>query len=324
MRRPGVVAATAAGSVATLAASVALVLALDGGFEVDRAEWLVVGGEPRLLVAGSRYESPESGPSYYDERWALLDLDDGSIVSRGSLRTSSDPGSSVIAGGGSRFLWVAEGGYRVREAATGVDADPSVGAPPARPWYQVVGGGPRTVAVEADDRRWWSWDLATDRWSEGKAPGYAPPTGRWRCSGLDWPQPDGSIWAFDFVETERHSDPNGMGLVRAAGRDYARLVDPAPLGLRVRYGQFLCDQRVGAVGDGDTALVLQWLGDEQVVAISPLDRDGKLGWTWSSGIATGPNLGVDLFGADDGWVVRVGDRVARIDRAGHERWRVDL
>lgn len=282
---------------------------------------------PMLLVSGARTVSPDSGPSYNEEGWVLLDPDTGKASGRTWFTSRYDfvEARSLLATGGARVAYMDdETGLHVRDLAAGLDRSGATLAATfpaiAAPWYQTRVHAPGVLAVEGDDRRWWTLDLATDVVSPGTESGQPGHVGR--CHTPDRPEPDGRVRTFVSMETERHSDPNRWALVRGTRVSWDRVDDIEPLGLRLPYAWFLCDTATGlpaSLPDG-AALVGQWLAPGSTVAVSALDPAGVVRWTWDSELASHPNTDVEVRGWDDGFVLRVDGRIVRVGPDGGVLW----
>jgi hypothetical protein len=305
----------------------------DSFHTAGHAEWLSLRRGPALVVSGFSHQSPESGPSHDSHGFAVVDAATGKLLSREWYGDSYDFASSpnaptMLTAGGARIAYRLKGALHLRDADSNEDL--SGAALEARfrdiaaPWHQFRVVGPGQLAIESDDKRWWQLDLAT-----GTLAPSTPPqrSNDYRsCAALDWPRASGKIWTFMKLPTERHSDSNRYGLVEARRLTWDKLDDVVPLGLRVAYAHFVCDERSGRTAEleGGGTLISQWLLPDQRVAISLLDGQGKLAWTWPSPVLHHANCAIEAFTYAGGVIVRIDTTLTSLDGRGQVRWATRL
>lgn len=332
-QRKRVVVATTLLTVLSTGLALALGLGVYGNLgiqTVQSAYWYEESGHARVLVAGNRYESPESGPSYYRFGWKLFDPDTGeSDHASWYAQTEGFPvgadAPKVLGVVGRRVIYLGDDGIEFRDGAAKVGRHgaaltrlfPNI----ATPWYSSQFVPPHALVVESDDRRRYVADLATNRATELADPNasVAPPA----CNGLDWLQSDGTVWTFVSAPPARHSDPNDMGLARAHRIEYGQLADVQLLDLRVPFGGFPCDGRTDQVAlfpDG-SALIEIWSGTTPTkVGFAKMGTDQRIAWRWMSEVEQDSNLVVRAFSHRGGFIVVVGSSVASLGPDGHVRW----
>jgi hypothetical protein len=308
---------------------------LGGLGTADHAEWVELASGPALLVSGGRYESPESGPSYYEHSWVVLDAATGEERGRYSFGTGHDFLSSprapaMLGAAGHSVLYRNLDGLHLydlatREARSGAALEgmwPEIAAP----WHQVRALGRGRLAIEGDDKRWWLAQLADHTVEPSQAPDATQDVKRCISQHGEAPGDAAKVWTFQQLPTERHSDPNGWGLVRARALPYGQYDEVEPLGLRVPYAHFLCDERTGQTARfaSGSMLLSVWTPSPARIELAELRPDGTLGWRWPSEVEHHPNLVLEAFGHDGGFVVRIGETVVSLGPDGQPRWRKDL
>lgn len=330
-RKRTLIAATALTSLST---GLAIVLGFGiyqnlGLQTVQGAHWYEEGGRASILVSGNRYESPDTGESYYRFGWRMFDVETGEShhaawYARSTGFPVGEGAPKVLGVIGHQVVYLGDEGIETRATAdgTGHGLDSLAARFPniARPWFSSRFVPPRYLMVESDDRRKYRIDLGSRSAADitDAPPNYDPPA----CNGLDWPQPDGWVWTFVEAPPARHSDPNRYALARAHRVEYGQLRDVTNLDLRTTFAMVPCDGHGDGVvlfPDGSVLLTI-WSGTPRRVGFAKLGTDQRIAWQWLSEVEPDPNLVVRAFSHRGGAIVVVGSTITSLGPDGRVRW----